>query len=486
MKKAIGVLGTMSGAGKSTLALLLIRYMKKYMHLDVAPFKGQNMSLNSKITPDGKEMASAQYYQALAAEVIPSPIYNPILLKPGAPTSSFLIIEGKPAGTIGSKNWISKDREKLWEIIRKNLDRVMKKHDYIVIEGAGSPAEINLKRYDITNFRPVLYTGASAILVADIDRGGSFAQIVGTMELLTPEERNHIKAFVLNKFRGDPSLLKEGIEYLQNRYGIPTIVMPYIRHNLPEEDALKNTRSLALNRKDEDIVVAILKLPHISNHDDFDPLIGNVPIIFTDKKEDIENADMVIIPGSRKVVTDLMYLRENQLEDAIISAHRKGGYIIGICGGFQMLTEEIRDPYGIEAPPGTYKGIGLIKGSTTFQKEKITKVSKGRVNRDIPHIGNIEINGYEIHHGIYEGEDTQYFIRLSDGRKDGYYNNRIIGTYIHGLFHNKNFTETFLNTIRREKGKVERALHYTSPLEETDRVLEKVKSEIERLVSILL
>ena len=486
MKKAIGVLGTMSGAGKSTLALLLIRYMKKYMHLDVAPFKGQNMSLNSKITPDGKEIASAQYYQALAAEVIPSPIYNPILLKPGASTSSFLIIEGKPAGTIGSKNWVSKDREKLWDILRKNLDIVMAKHDYIVIEGAGSPAEINLKRYDITNFRPVLYTGASVVLVADIDRGGSFAQIVGTMELLTPKERDHIKAFVLNKFRGDPSLLKEGIEYLKNRYGIPTIIMPYIRHNLPEEDALKSIRADALKGKEDDILVAVVKLPHISNHDDFDPLIGNVPVIFTDSREDIENADVVIIPGSRKVVSDLTYLQDKGITDAIISAYRKGAYIIGICGGFQMLTEEIRDPYGIEAPSGTYKGIGLIKGITTFQKEKITKVSKGRVSGNIPHIGNMEINGYEIHHGVYEGTSTQPFAILDEGRNDGYYGGKVIGTYIHGLFHNKNFTETFLNTIRREKGKVERPLHYTSPLEETDRISKQVKDEIERLVSILL
>ncbi|NOZ92358.1 MAG: cobyric acid synthase [Dictyoglomi bacterium] len=472
MKKAIGVLGTMSGAGKTTLSLLLIRYMKKFLHLDVVPFKGQNMSLNAKVTPEGYEMSSAQYYQALAAEVIPSPIYNPILLKPGAPTESYMIINGKPAGSIDSKNWVSKDREKLWEIIKANLDTLIKTHDYIVIEGAGSPAEINLKKYDITNMRPIMYTDADGILVADIDRGGSFAQIVGTMELLSPDERNHIKVFVLNKFRGDESLLKEGIDYLYRRYSIPTVVLPYIHHNLPEEDALK--RNIPHNQ--DDITVAVIQTPHMANHDDFDPLIGNVNLIFTTNIRDIEHADVVILPGSRKVVEDLRFVRSMGIDKAIREAWESGAYIIGICGGFQMLTESIVDEEGIEDKPGAYKGLELIPGSTIFRQDKILRLSKGYVMKNIPVIGGIAVLGYEIHHGITETNSP--FLRLN-GKPDGYYKGHIIGTYLHGLFANNAFSEAFLNMIRNEKGHKDKPFIYTHPIEELDRILEDVKPRIE-------
>ncbi len=475
MKKAIGVLGTMSGAGKTTVSLLIIRYMKKYLHLDVVPFKGQNMSLNAKVTPEGYEMSSAQYYQALAAEVIPSPIYNPILLKPGAPTQSYMVINGKPAGSIDSKNWISKDREQLWEIIKANLDTLMKRHDYIVIEGAGSPAEINLKKYDITNIKPILYTDADGILVADIDRGGSFAQIVGTMELLSPEEQKHIKVFVLNKFRGDESLLKEGIDYLYRRYGIPTVVLPYIHHNLPEEDALKRN----IPRIPNDITVAVIQTSHMANHDDFDPLIGKVNLIFTVNPYEIENVDVVILPGSRKVIEDLRFIRSMGIDKSIKKAWESGAYIIGICGGFQMLTESIVDKEGIEDKPGVYKGLGLIPGNTIFRKDKILRLSKGYVMKDIPVTGGIAVSGYEIHHGITETDPP--FLMLN-GNPDGYYKDRIIGTYLHGLFANNTFSESFINMIRKERGYTEKSFIYTHPIEELDRILEGVKPRIEDIL----
>ncbi len=480
MKKSIAVLGTMSSAGKSTVALLLIRYLYKYHNLDIVPFKGQNMSLNSKVTPTGEEIATAQYYQALAAGKIPNSLMNPILLKPGNPKESFLIIRGKPHGNINSKNWISPSREWLWKIVKDSLNQLMAQHDYIVIEGAGSPAEINLKKYDITNMRVVLEAQADTILVADIDRGGSFAQIVGTMELLSEEERTYIKVFVLNKFRVDETLLKDGIDYLYQRYKIPTVVIPYVRHNLPEEDGIKDLSRFP--RQENDITIGIVKLPHMSNHDDFDPLYGNVNVISIEKPQDIDMSDIIIIPGSRKVVYDLKYLRKSGIADYIIKAHKKGKYIIGICGGFQMLGKYIHDPLGIESDEKIYPALGIIDTETTLQEEKILKLNKGYIKSYIQELGGIYVEGYEIHHGITTSKFP--FLQLED-REDGYYHNNIIGTYLHGIFANQEFTERLLNLVRKEKHLPTRKFTFIHPLQETDRILTIVEEPIKRIVSYL-
>lgn len=478
MAKAIGVLGTMSGVGKSTVSLLLIRYLKRYMGLRVAPFKGQNMSLNAKVTPEGYEMASAQYYGALAAGVVPSPVFNPILLKPSSPTGSHMVIMGKPAGVVGSKNWVSHDRERLWQVVKTALDRVLSDFDYVVIEGAGSPAEINLKPYDITNLRPMLYSSADAVLVADIDRGGSFAQIVGTMELLEPRERDIIKVFVLNKFRGDESLLEDGIAFLRRRYGIPTVVLPYVRHNLPEEDALKPPPPL---RRD-DITVAVVLLPHMSNHDDFDPLRGNVNVVYASKPVHLSGADMVILPGSRAVATDLMWLEKIGMADAIRDFAAEGGLVFGICGGYQMLGRAIEDPEGVERR-GKVDGLGLADAETVFRREKILKLSRGRVMDYVPAVGGLSVSGYQIHHGITHSKRP---FAILDGEEDGYFGGNVIGTYLHGIFANARFSEALFNYLRRRRGLAERPFDYIDPISELDRVLDILRPRVEEILGYLL
>ncbi|AFK22049.1 cobyric acid synthase [Pyrococcus sp. ST04] len=417
------------------------------MGYDVAPFKSQNMSLNSAPSIEGGEISRAQYLQAIACRKSPSVKFNPILLKPEGNMRSQVVFMGKPIGSVSARSYMFSKKRELFEKAMEVLDELMRKHDLVIIEGAGSPVEINLKDYDIANTRVMRRVGAKAILVTDIDRGGSFASIVGTMELLSEEERNSIIGFVFNKFRGDPSLLEPGFEYLERRYGKRVLgVIPYVEHRLPEEDSLTEFPKVK-----GDLHIQIIKLPHMSNFTDFEPLHWANGIDYVTRAEEIKG-DVIIIPGSKNTVEDLLWMRENGIEDAIVQMHREGAFVVGICGGFQMLGEEIVDE--VESKRGRVKGIGLLPVKTIFAPIKRTNHLKAELLWE-PMRGMM-VEGYEIRMGRSTSVRPFSVIREINGVKtfepEGAVGERIFGTYLHGIFHNFTFTRRFLNILRIEKG----------------------------------
>ncbi|NJE42107.1 cobyric acid synthase [Thermococcus sp. GR6] len=446
MGKALMVQGTSSGAGKSLLVMALCRIFSN-LGYDVVPFKSQNMSLNSAPSIEGGEISRAQYLQAVACRKKPSVRFNPILLKPEGNMRSQVVFMGKPIGSVSAREYMLSRKEELFREAMRVLDELMAEHEIVIIEGAGSPVEVNLKDYDIANMRVARHAKAKTILVTDIDRGGSFASIVGTMELLSEEERNLILGFVFNKFRGDASLLEPGFEYLEKRYGKPTLgVVPYIEHKLPEEDSL--TRFPKVNGE---LHIQIVKLPHISNFTDFEPLHWANGVDYVTKAEEIEG-DLIIIPGSKNTVGDLLWMRENGIEDAIIQAHHEGSFVVGICGGFQMLGEKIID--NGESKRGEVKGIGLLPAKTIFTPVKRTNHLKAEILWE--QVKRMSVEGYEIRMGRSTSERPFSIIREINGAKafepEGALGERTFGTYLHGIFHNFAFTERLLNFLRAEKG----------------------------------
>ncbi|WP_324735787.1 cobyric acid synthase [Thermococcus sp. SY098] len=446
MGKALMIQGTSSGAGKSLLTLALCRIFTD-MGYDVVPFKSQNMSLNSAPSIEGGEISRAQYLQALACRKKPSINFNPILLKPEGNMRSQIVFMGKPIGSVSAREYMLSKKEELFKKAMQVLDELLEKHDIVVIEGAGSPVEINLKDYDIANMRVAKHANAKVILVTDIDRGGSFASIVGTMELLSKEERELVIGFVFNKFRGDASLLKPGFEYLERKYGKKVLgVIPYTEHKIPEEDSL-----VSFPKVKGDLHIQIIKLPHISNFTDFEPLHWANGVDYVTKAEEIKG-DLIIIPGSKNTIEDLLWMRENGIEDAVIQAHKDGAFVVGICGGFQMLGEKIIDK--IESKRGRVRGIGLLKAKTVFAKTKRTNHLKAEIMWE-PMRG-LNVDGYEIRMGRSVSKNPFSIIRKINGVKtfepEGAVGKRVFGTYLHGIFHNFEFTERFLNMLRLEKG----------------------------------
>ena len=446
MGKALMVQGTSSGAGKSLLVTALCRIFSN-LGYDVVPFKSQNMSLNSAPSIEGGEISRAQYLQAIACMKKPSVKFNPILLKPEGRMRSQIVFMGKPIGSVSAKDYMLSRKEELFQKTMNVLDGLKARHDLVLIEGAGSPVEINLKDYDIANMRVAKHTNARVILVTDIDRGGSFASIVGTMELLSEEEQNLVLGFVFNKFRGDASLLKPGFDYLEGRYGKPTLgVIPYIEHRLPEEDSLAEFPKVK-----GDLHIQIIKLPHISNFTDFEPLHWANGVDYITRAEEIRG-DIIIVPGSKNTVDDLLWMRENGIEDAILQAHREGAFVVGICGGFQMLGKEIVDE--VESKRGKVKGIGLLPSKTVFTAKKRTNHLNTRVLWEPAR--EMEVEGYEIRMGRSISDRPFSVITSVNGAKalepEGAIGERAFGTYLHGIFHNFVFTERFLNFFRLEKG----------------------------------
>ncbi|AHF80354.1 cobyric acid synthase [Thermococcus paralvinellae] len=473
MGKALMIQGTSSGAGKSLLALALCRIFTN-MGYDVVPFKSQNMSLNSAPSIEGGEISRAQYLQALACKKKPSIKFNPILLKPEGNMRSQVVFMGKPIGSVSAKDYMLSKKEELFRKAMQVLDELLKKHDIVVIEGAGSPVEINLKDYDIANMRVAKHVDAKVILVTDIDRGGSFASIVGTMELLSKEERELVMGFVFNKFRGDVSLLKPGFEYLERKYGKKVLgVIPYTEHKIPEEDSL-----VSFPKIKGDLHIQIIKLPHISNFTDFEPLHWANGIDYVTKAEEIKG-DLIIIPGSKNTVEDLFWMRENGIEDAIVQAHKDGAFVVGICGGFQMLGEKIID--SIESKRGEVKGIGLLKAKTVFAKTKRTNHLKAEVLWE-PFKG-MRVEGYEIRMGRSVSEKPFSIIREINETKafepEGAVGRRVFGTYLHGIFHNFEFTEQFLNMLRLERGLEPITVRRWSIEEEIEQFAKIVKKSID-------
>ncbi len=438
--------GTSSGAGKSLLALAFCRIFTN-MGYDVVPFKSQNMSLNSAPSIEGGEISRAQYLQALACRKKPSIKFNPILLKPEGNMRSQVVFMGKPIGSVSARKYMLSMKEELFKKAMQILDELLEEHDIVVIEGAGSPVEINLKDYDIANMQVARYVNAKVILVTDIDRGGSFASIVGTMELLSEEEQELVMGFVFNKFRGDASLLKPGFDYLEKRYGKKVLgVIPYTEHKIPEEDSLVEFPKIK-----GDLHIQIVKLPYISNFTDFEPLHWANGVDYVTKAEEIKG-DLIIVPGSKNTVEDLLWMRENGIEDAIIQAHRDGAFIVGICGGFQMLGEKIID--NIESKRGEVRGIGLLKAKTVFAETKRTNHLKAEILREP--VRGLNVEGYEIRMGRSVSKKPFSIIREINGAKafepEGALGKRVFGTYLHGIFHNFEFTEQFLNMLRLENG----------------------------------
>src|SRR5579883_42909 len=356
--KAIMVVGTTSHAGKSLITAAICRILSR-RGWRVAPFKGQNMALNAYVTASGGEIGHAQAVQAWAAGVAPWVEMNPILLKPQGDMTSQVIIKGRAAGKVGAAEYYEQFFEVGWQAIEESLRRLGEEFDLLVCEGAGSPAEINLKHRDLTNMRVAKYLNAPTLLVVDIDRGGAFAHVVGTLELLEPEERALVRGVVINKFRGQRSLLEPGIKWLEERIGIPVVgVIPYLEQIFPAEDSLDLLERKA-QKLQTDLNISVIRLPRISNFTDFDPLESepSVSVKYLSPKQDLGHPDAVIIPGTKTTIPDLLLLQKSGMAEAIQYYAAAGGTVLGICGGYQILGQMIADPEGIEGQAGRYQEI---------------------------------------------------------------------------------------------------------------------------------
>ncbi len=451
--------GTMSNAGKSLLAAGLCRIF----HQDgyrVAPFKSQNMALNSYITKEGLEMGRAQVMQAEAAGIAPSVLMNPILLKPTNDVGSQVIVNGEVLGTMSARDYF-KYKKKLIPDIMKAFDALAAENDIIVIEGAGSPAEINLKQEDIVNMGMAKLAKAPVLLVGDIDRGGVFAQLIGTVELLETDERAMVKGLIINKFRGDKTILDPGVQMLEERSGIPVVgVAPYLQIQVEDEDSL--TERFERNQEVGLIDIAVIRVPRISNFTDFNPLesIPGVSLRYVKHAGELKNPDMIILPGTKNTMEDLLWMRENGLEAAVLKEASRGKLIFGICGGYQMLGETLSDPYGVEAG-GTIRGMGLLPMDTVFAQRKTRTQVTGafcRMTGELEGLSGIPLEGYEIHMGesILKGNArTATCIRDSvsgNEKTEGGCAGSVCGTYVHGVFDRREVVEAILRILGQRKG----------------------------------
>lgn len=438
--KPIMFVGTCSDAGKSVINAAFCRIFKQDGY-SPAPFKAQNMSLNSYSTPEGGEMGRAQVVQAEACGIAPHTDMNPVLLKPTNDKSSQVVLNGKPVGNMSAKDYFGKQnlKEGLFKEAIASFKRLESRYNPIVLEGAGSISELNLRDRDITNMRMAIQADASTYLVADIDRGGVFGSVYGTIALLRPEERAQMKGIIINKFRGDASLFEEGRKILQELTGLPVVgVIPWFRDiKIEEED------SVALDMKtntwqDGKINVAIVLLKRMSNFTDFDVLDMDPRFnpYYTSNIDEVEKADIILLPGSKNTLSDLQSIRANGIADAIVRAYKKGKKVIGICGGYQMMGARLEDPEGIEGNLPAVPGLGLLPQCTVIEQEKVTKQSTFTF---LPADGS-SCRGYEIHMGrtsLLGNAPESPIARLDDGRQDGYYlDNRCWGSYMHGILDN--------------------------------------------------
>lgn len=485
------VMGTHSNAGKSMLVTALCRMFARQGHR-VAPFKAQNMALNAGVTPEGHEIGRSTIAQAEAAGVEPHVDMNPILLKPHGDRSQ-LILNGRPDGYVHLGNW-RRRKPQLWRQIRAALDRLRARSELVIIEGAGSPAEVNLKADDIVNMRVAREVGAPVLLVGDIDRGGVFAALLGTVMLLEPEERDLVKGFVINKFRGDPSLLGDGLRVLEERaFHTPTLgVIPFLRDiGLPEEDSV----SLDAPRSAESpgggtgsVDIAVIRLPHLSNFDDFDPVAHEpgVRLRFVERRGELGTPTAIILPGTKATLADLTWLEESGLAERIGALARSGTAVVGICGGYQMMGLEVADPEGVEAEPqARVRCLALLPIRTAFVGEKRTVRVQAAPEADrgpFAALRGTSLQAYEIHMGrsfpVDEaGASPLFRIRdpsgdHSDGALDA--TGCIWGTYLHGLFDNDALRHTWLQSLGwKEEGQhFDRQLAY-------DRLADHVESHLD-------
>jgi adenosylcobyric acid synthase len=452
-KKAacIAVFGTGSDVGKSIVSTALCRFFKN-KGINVAPFKAQNMSNNSGVTPEGLEMGRAQIVQAEAAGIPPHVDMNPILLKPTSKVGSQVILFGKAVGNEAAADY-HKKKEPFFKKICAALDRLRAKYEIVVIEGAGSCAEVNLMPHDIVNFRLAEYAGAQIILVADIHKGGVFAQIIGTLECLSPKQRKNIAGVIINRFSGDISLFEDGVQWIENKTKKKVFgILPWYNHiNIEAEDSvvIENPKSIAVTEGNLPSI-AVIRIPHISNFTDFDPLsnLHGVDLHFIERPQGISLFKAVIIPGSKNTCFDLKWLKKVGWSDKLFSYVNNGGHILGICGGYQMMGKYVHDPDGLEGKPGSTDGLSFFPMETFLKVPKTTTLT--RFSWD-----DIDGTGYEIHMGQTEIKNGDFMFQVHERNgiscesRDGCVSDgfRIMGTYIHGLFDNPGITKRWLETI---------------------------------------
>lgn len=428
LARALMVQGTASSVGKTVLVAGLCRYFAN-QGMRVAPFKSQNMALNSFATAEGGEIGRAQAMQARACRIEPQVNMNPILLKPEADHRSQVVVMGKVFGRCTAQEYYGQ-KPRLLDVIAASLETLRSEYELVIIEGAGSPAEVNLMDSDIANMCVAEMADAPVLLAGDIDRGGVFASLVGTLDLLPLELRDRVKALIINKFRGDRALLEPGLDFIIERTGKPLLgVVPYVPDlALPEED------SVALESVDSTGPIVVIKLPHISNFDDFDPL----PVRYVSRPDELAGAAAIILPGTKSTIADLAWLRARGLAAAIAESSLP---VAGICGGFQMLGQRIRDPFHVESDQSEVDGLALLPVETVFEREKVTVQASGSTEDGHP------LTGYHIHMGqtrLLDG--ARPFARL-DGSPDGAIKGRAWGTYLHGLFHNAEFRSAWLTSL---------------------------------------
>lgn len=457
MAKVIMIQGTMSGAGKSLLVAGLLRIFKEDGY-KAAPFKSQNMALNSYVTPDGLEMGRAQAVQAEAAGITPSVHMNPILLKPTNDVGSQVIVNGEVLGNMKARDYFTYKTKLIPDILHA-YETLAKEYDVIVIEGAGSPAEINLKQNDIVNMGLAKLLHAPVLLAGDIDRGGVFAQLYGTVELLEEEEKELIKGLIINKFRGDSSILDPGITMLEEKVKKRVIgTIPYMNVDIEEEDSL--SERLDGHRVAAEIDIAVIRFPRISNYTDLAPLehLQGVSVRYVTKPEEMKCPALIILPGSKNTIGDLLWMRESGMEAAILKQAAEGTMVFGICGGFQMLGRSVTDEAGCEQENKTVRGMGLLPVRTVFAAEK----SRTRVRASFPELSGSyaklsgqTFEGYEIHMGQSEAETASEAVTWTNpdtGTLLGACLYNILGTYVHGVFDREDTAKALLTILAEQKG----------------------------------
>lgn len=453
MGKGIMLQGTASNVGKSILAVGLCRVFHQDGH-DVNPFKSQNMSLNSFITPAGHEIGRAQAMQAEACYKEPTYHMNPVLLKPNSDRKSQVVFKGKVHKTLDAVDYYAY-KPTLKAEIKEVYEELQDACDIVVIEGAGSPAEINLNKDDFVNMGMAEMAKSPVILIGDIDKGGVFASLAGTLLLMTEEEKSRVKGVIINKFRGSFELLEPGLRMLEDIIKVPVLgVIPHFTLDLEEEDSAIDLTKL--HKQGGELDVAIIRLPYMSNFTDFNcfSCFDDVNIRFVELHEKLGNPDLVIIPGTKTTIHDMEKLRESNMDQQILEYHKKGGHVFGICGGFQILGNAIYDDDHVETELEQVEGLGLLPISTRYKGEKMTTQAEGHEK-----MYNTHVKGYEIHMGAteYDENATPFMsINLRNGDEnvllDGAIEDRVTGTYLHGIFDNSAFTRAFLNKIRVEKG----------------------------------
>lgn len=438
--------GTGSDVGKSIIATAFCRIFLQDGY-QPAPFKAQNMALNSFITADGLEIGRAQAVQAEAARVDCQTDMNPLLLKPSGDKTSQVVLNGKAIGNQSAYAYFRKEgRDELRQAVHQAFDRLEGKYNPIVMEGAGSIAEVNLREIDLVNMSMAMYAGADVILIADIDRGGVFASVYGTVMLMNEEERKHIKGIIINKFRGDARLFESGIKIIEDLCKVPVlgVVPQYTDIHIEEEDSVVlQTKSMNAERGKINVVVILLK--HLSNYTDFNVLERDprVHLFYSNNTEEVEKADIILIPGSKNTISDLYEMRKNGVAQSIINARKNGATVVGICGGYQMMGQEVCDPFHVESEIERFPGLGLLPTTTIMGKEKVTRQTEFTF-LDQPQ----PCKGYEIHMGStrpIEGTKSKPVNHTEEGQTDGYYvDNKCFGTYIHGILDNSNVIEHIL------------------------------------------